>query len=220
LRIDLGGGGKGGLLERVGAALDQAIHGGDSLNLNSGGGAGGTRSGSNVVPFPMVNAYKPFVNAGAPISGLTAFPRTVRVAPAVNDGTEPEDEQSSFNGLSGLGFGLGDDGEGIQLPHPTKLQTVLGALQTIVPATIQSIRANPANLYPGNGSVYNPYATGGSNYPGQQGGAVSDVGQRVGGAVGGFGDTIGAIVRDHPYLVLAGGGALALWFLNPPRRRR
>ena len=213
-----GGGAPRGLLERVGAALDQAIHGGDSSVQGAGAGSGG--SGSNIIPFPMVNAYKPAIQSRAPISGLTAFPVGVRVVPDESAQTTgiPDDEQG-FSGLGGLGLGPFDAGAFDEYPTVSsggKLQTVIGGIAAILPATIQAIRANPSNIYPTQ--VYNPYNTAGSVYPGQQG-AGADIGARTGAAVGNIGDTFSNIVTQHPLLVLGAGAALLLLFMNPPRRR-
>jgi len=207
----------GGLLQRVGEALDQAIHGGDGGANAQAVRAGGSLRGLNPVPFPMVNPFKPVVKTRSPVTGLTAFPsRFTYKVPAGND--EPDDEQNTFEGFSGLGYSWADMlRPGDLLPSsPTKLQTVLGTIQATLPATIQAIRAQPSNIFPG--TSYNPYTT---NYPGAvyPGAAGADIGASAGAAVGNVGDTIGGIVARHPYLVLGGVAAAVLLFMNPPRRR-
>lgn len=234
----------GGLLSRIGQALDQAIHGGDASAtqrfINS---AARTYSGgANVIPFPMVSPFKPVIATRAPVTALTRFPKrfTYKVE---STGSEPDDEQSSFDGLSGVnGLSLGDGNIGlgaavdeVGLPPPvpvyrplpayqnnSTLQTILGAIQATLPATIQAFRAQPSNIFPG--TAYNPYATNypGANYPGVAPGtgrAAENVGAGVGRAADTLGDTVSRFVAEHPYLVIGGGAALALLFMNPPRRR-
>ncbi len=228
-----------GLLQQIGEALNNAIHGGDAGSAGRGVGADrAARSysgGANVIPFPMVNPFKPVVNTGAPVTALTAFPDrfTYEVEGSVN-GSEPDDEQSSldgFSGLAGLGYSWADFGQALPSPletwggsgitsGPTKLQTILGTIQATLPATIQAIRAQPSNIFPG--TSYNPYTTNypGATYPGgDPRSAGADIGASAGAAVGNVGDTIGGIVARHPYLVLGGVAAVLLLFMNPPRRR-
>lgn len=223
---------QGGILEAIGAAIDKAIHGGDSGTLLQFPSVGQSQipRGANEINFPMVNPFKPVVATRSPVTGLNAFPKHLRVVPQADDGSEPDDEQSSLSGLGsldGLGYTWADFGAALKPPSldfasgPSKLQTIVGAIQTTLPATIQALRAQPSNIYP-----YSPYTSnaggaypGYTEYPQQQGGAATDVGQRVGGAVGGVGDTLGSIVRDHPYLVLAGVAGAVLLFMSPPRRR-
>ena len=217
-----------GFLQRIGEAFDAAVHGGDSgitgLPITTGRTYSG---GANVIPFPMVNPYKPVIATGAPVTALTAFPKrfTQEVA---STGSEPDDEQSSFDGLSGLGYSWADFGASLQNPltsaasGPSKLQTILGTIQATLPATIQAIRAQPGNIFPG--ASYNPYAAG---YPAgvyqdtasPTGRAAEDVGAGVGRAADTLGQTVSRFVTEHPYLVIGGGAALALLFMNPPRRR-
>ncbi len=216
-----------GLLQQIGEALDNAIHGGDGGAISRqerSGGNRGFQSRSNPIPFPMVNPFKPVVETRSPVTALTAFPNRFTYKVKSEDGREPDDEQSS---LDGLGFNPFDPGQGgwsgensgISLPGSgSKLQTVLGTIQATLPATIAAFRASPQNIYPG--SSYNPYAPSAQQYgQGATGGAVADVGAQAGAAVGNVGDTIGNIVAQHPYLVLAGGAALVLLFMSPPRRR-
>jgi hypothetical protein len=205
-----------GLLAKIGEAIDNAIHGGDGSAGAQAGSAGGSGLVNNLnpVPFPMVNPFRPLVQTRDPIPALTAFPnRFTYKVPAV-PGAEPDDEQSSLDG----GF---SGPTGISLPSgPSKLQTILGTIQATLPATIGALRAQPANIFPGQ--TYNPYASNaGGAYPGQgvtQGG-VANIGAQAGAAVGNLGDTFGNIVAQHPYLILAGGAALVLLFMSPPRRR-
>lgn len=207
-----------GIAQTVAAAVDNAVHGGDSGYASGVTGAGGggmirpsAPSGAQVIAFPMVNPYKPAVQTGVPIPGLTAPPRYTRIVRTLPDAI-PDDQI----GMSGLGLAPFD--EGVYASNPTKLQTILGTIQATLPATIQALRAQPANIYPG--SMYNPYATNaGGMYPGSTGTPGADIGASAGAAVGNVGDTIGGIVARHPYLVLAGGAALLLLFMNPPRRR-
>jgi len=221
----------GGLLQRIGEALDNAIHGGDSAGarrlINS---AARTYSGgANVIPFPLVNPFKPVLQTRAPVTGLTRFPKRFTYT-VPSTGAEPDDEQSSFDGLSGLdGLGnLGYTWSDWQFPEirttsndPSKLQTILGTIQATLPATIEALRANPSNIFPG--TSYNPYTTNaGGAYPSAvptTGRAAEDVGAGVGRAADTLGGTISRFVTEHPYLVIGGGAALVLWFMNPPRRR-
>lgn len=238
----------GGLLSQIGAALDQAVHGGDSATAQGlvESAARTYSGGANVVPFPMVNPYKPVVAAGIPVSGMTAWPKRFPYKVADTGGGEPDDEQSSFDGLSGgaTGLSLGDGNTGlgaaideIGLPPPvpvyrssgSTLQTILGTIQATLPATIQAIRAQPSNIFPG--TTYGPYATNaGGTYPGSQAippegyyydqsGSLRKVGSAVGGAVGSVGQSLMDFVRTNPLLVLGGGVALVLLFMNPPKRR-
>ena len=217
-----------GLLQKIGEAIDNAVHGGDSgssagSGSNTGAGSAGFRS--NPVEFPMVNPFRPIVRSGSPVTALTAWPKrfTYKVPDLTDAGQEPDDEQSSFDGL---GF-IAPEGDswptGIALPSgPSKLQTILGTIQATLPATIGALRAAPANIYPGQGGYQNPYAPGAGQIYGTgnvTGGAVANVGSQVGGAVGNLGDTFSNIVAQHPYLILAGGAALVLLFMSPPRRR-
>lgn len=237
----------GGLLSQIGQALDQAIHGGDGNAARTliDSAARTYSGGASVVPFPMVNPYKPVVTAGIPVSGMTAWPKRFPYKVADTGGSEPDDEQSSFDGLSGgaTGLSLGDGNTGlgaavdeIGLPPPvpvyrssgSTLQTILGTIQATLPATIQAFRAQPSNIFPG--TTYNPYTTNaGGNYPGSQQapegyyyderGSLRKVGSAVGGAVGSVGQSLMDFVRTNPLLVLGGGAALVLLFMNPPRRR-
>lgn len=226
------GGGAGsrtpqGLIEQIGAALDQAIHGGDSMpggggNVSAGGGGGST---SNVIDFPLVNPYKSAVQTGSPITGLTAWPNKGRLREVPDDGSGIPDDEQGFSGLGSLGFSLGPFDSNVYgseypypYPSPSKLQTIIGAIQATLPATIQAIRAQPSNIYPGQ--TYNPYASNaGGLYPGSQTGAGADIGARTGAAVGQVGDMFSGIVQQHPLLLLGAGAALLLLFMNPPRRR-
>lgn len=236
----------GGLLQQVGQALDQAIHGGDSAAMqNITDSAARTYSGgANVIPFPMVNPFKPVLTARVPVSGLNQWPNRFTYNVPAGEG-EPDDEQSSFNGLNGLSLadgnmGLGSAVDEIGLPppvpiyHPSSsggstLQTILGTIQAVLPATIQSFRAAPSNIFPG--TSYNPYTTNaGGSYPGtsqqappegyyyDERGSLRKVGSAVGGAVGSVGQSLMDFVRTNPLLVLGGGAALFLLFMNPPRR--
>lgn len=222
-----------GLLSQIGAALDKAIHGGDAqalaINMSAARGFSG---GANVVPFPMVNPFKPVIAAREPVTALTRFPNRFTYEVTNGDG-EPDDEQSSFDGLSGVGsgmagLGLYDDTLGPPPPmvyRPTSggtLQTILGTIQQTLPATIQAIRANPSNIFPG--TQYGPYTTNypGAVYPGSTPsgtGPAAGVGAGVGSAVDTLGGTVSRFVAEHPYMVIAGGAALVLLFMNPPRRR-
>lgn len=217
----------GGLLSQVGQALNQAIHGGDSLAaqqfINSA--ARSISGGGNVVPFPVVNPFKPVLQSGAPVTGLNRFPnrftRTVE-----STGSEPDDEQSSLDGLGAIEDIIGPAPlPPIYVPRssgPSTLQTILGTIQGTLPATIQAIRAQPSNIFPG--TTYNPYTTNypGAVYPGSvpaTTGPAAGVGAGVGSAVDTLGGTISRFVVEHPYLVIGGGAALFLLFMNPPRRR-
>ncbi len=219
-----------GLLETIGAAIDNAVHGGDSGYAQGGSAGGGGYAGPNPIPFPMVNPFKPVVQTGSPVTGLTAFPDRFTYS-IESEGSEPDDEQSSLNGLSGmgdLGYSWSDFGQhwaGGPLTTvssgPSKLQSILGAIQGTLPATIQAFRAAPNNIYP---STYNPYTSAaGGAYPSEYGGgqpqAGANIGAQAGAAVGNIGDTFGNIVAQHPYLVLGGIAAAVLLFMNPPRRR-
>lgn len=239
----------GGLLAQIGKALDDAVHGGDNVVNSAVAGrmldsAARTYSGgANVVPFPMVNPFTPVLKTRAPVTALNRFPDrfTYKV---VSTGAEPDDEQSSFDGLSGLsaggptGIGLSSLGSPVdeiglpppppvyvpRLPVPTSpstLQSILGTIQATLPATIGAIRANPSNIYPG--TSYNPYTTNypGAYYPGSPygSGAAEGVGVGVGQAVDTLGGTLSRFVIEHPLLVIGGGAALVLLFMNPPRRR-
>lgn len=231
------------ILQKLSDALDQAIHGGDSGGIGASSSvASGTGygSGANVIPFPMVSPYRPIGDADIPVSGLFAWPsqrgRIVSVnarptksfnargdeARQSGEPTGESDDEQSSDSFSGFGFldpGIAGGG-GISLPQsgPSTLQTILGTIQATLPATIQAIRAQPSNIYPGN--VYNPYSTNypGATYPGAQA-PGANIGAQAGAAVGNVGDTLGNIVAQHPYLVLAGVGAAILLFMQPPRRR-
>lgn len=207
-------GARNGLLDTISRAIDNAIHGGNSGFVNSGSGgasgSGGSGNGDNVVPFPMVNPFKPVVQTRVPIPGLTARPKHVYEVAPDGSGT-PDDEQ--FAGFGSLGFSWSDfqmiKPSDLSLDSgPSKLQTILGTVQATLPATIQALRANPNNLYPG--ASYNPV---------YQQGAGADIGATAGAAAGNVADSIGGIVARHPYLVLAAGAAAVLLFMNPPRRR-
>lgn len=128
---------------------------------------------------------------------------------------------AGFSGLGSLGAWGGGGGilESVSSysSGPTKLQTVLGTIQATLPATIAALRANPNNLY--SSQSFNPYAPGQYTATAGGGGAGADIGGQAGAAVGNIGDTVSNIVAQHPYLVLAGGAALVLLFMSPPRRR-
>lgn len=218
-------GARRGLLDTIKTAIDNAVHGGNSGFANGGGsgraltGAGAGGSGNKVIPFPMVNPFKPVVKTGVPVPGLTADPRHVYYVGPDGSGV-PDDEQfAGLSGLGSLGFTWADLNPGYPeySVQPTKLQTILGAIETTLPATIQAFRASPQNIYP-----YNPYSTTGSVYPQQQyqQGAGADIGATAGAAAGNVADSFGSIVQRHPYLVLGAGAALLLLFMNPPRRGR
>lgn len=225
------------ILDRISQALDAAIHGGDSgASAGSGAGSGDYNLASsyqaNVIPFPMKNPYQPVGDAKVPASGFTAWPAKrlqprERLLKSVNTAKDldnrmpkPEDD---FEGLGFLDpggiYAPGSPGVVGSLPGPSTLQTIIGGIATTLPATIQAIRANPSNIYPGN--VYGPYsANAGGMYPGTiQTGAGANIGAQTGAAVGNIGDTLGNIVAQHPYLVLGGVAAAILLFMNPPRRR-
>lgn len=230
-----------GLLGQIGKAFNDAVHGGDgTVSRNAvqalvNSAARTYSGGANVVPFPMVNPFKPVIATGAPVTGLTRWPNRFTYE-VENTDSEPDDEQSSFDGLSGItGIGLGAPVDEIGLPPPppvyvprvptgpSTLQTILGTIQATLPATIQSFRANPSNIFPG--TAYNPYTTNypGASYPGSApystNGAAEGVGAGVGRAADTLGGTISRFVTEHPYLVIGGGAALVLLFMNPPRRR-
>lgn len=227
-----------GLLAQIGSALDRAIHGGDSLPMQTllTSAARTYSGGANVIPFPMVNPFKPVIQTGAPVTALTRFPNRFTYS-VENTGSEPDDEQSGFGGLEGLGLDSGNpvvglsgeiDTFGPPPPVPilsatsgghSTLQSILGTIQGTLPATIEALRANPSNIFPG--TSYNPYATNsGGAYPGGTGRAAEDVGAGVGRAADTLGGTFSRFVAEHPYLVIGGGAALVLLFMNPPRRRR
>lgn len=218
-----GGGGvpqsAGDLLQRIGAALDQAIHGGASRgSFARRANVIPFRNGFNPVPFPMVNPFKPVVKTRSPVTALNRFPDRFTYSVPAGDG-EPDDEQNSFNGFGALTFDSPASQAGFAelfgSSSPSKLQTIVGGIATTLPATIQAFRASPQNIYPASG--YGLYGSNvGGPYPNQAG---ADIGASAGAAVGNVGDTIGGIVARHPYLVLAGVGAAILLFMNPPRRR-
>ena len=211
-----------GLLQQIGQALDNAIHGGDSaaIGVQSGGGSNALPR-SNAVEFPMVNPFRPVVKTDSPVTALTAWPRRFTYKVPAVPGAEPDDEQSSFDGLGFIAPDSGDWPTGIALPSgPSKLQAILGTIQATLPAAIGALRAAPSNIYPGQGGYQNPYAPGaGQIYGTGNVGPVANVGAQAGAAVGNLGDTFGNIVAQHPYLILAGGAALVLLFMSPPRRR-
>lgn len=221
-------GARGELLETIKRAVDNAIHGGNSGYANGAGvgasssdNAGYLGGSGNVIPFPMVNPFKSITKTNVPIPGLNRNPRHVYYLPPDPSGV-PDDEQ--FAGLGSLGatwseFDPGYPGYSLE---PGKLQSILGTIQATLPATIQAIRAQPANIFPG--TSYNPYAPGnaGGVYPGMQQpyrGAGADIGASAGAAAGNVADSIGGIVQRHPLLVLGAGAAVLLLFMNPPRRR-
>lgn len=226
----------GGLFDRIGDAIRDAVTpGGGAGDSGGGGGAGGSHllygGGGNVVPFPMADPYKPVRKARVPVTGYTRWPGKYNVLGDRFYGIEPApiavegpdgDKVATFSGLGGLGFGPdifttpSTFPTGIQLPssNPGTLQTILGTIQATLPATIMAIRATPSNIYPQAG--YNPAY---QQAPVYYNGAGADIGARAGAAAGNIGDAIGGIVANHPYLVLAGGAALLLLFMNPPRRR-
>jgi len=224
----------GGLLERIGQALDQAIHGGDIASAQRliDSAARTYSGGANVIPFPMVNPFKPVLQTRAPVTGLNRFPNRFTYKVRNSGDAEPDDEQSSFSGFGdvgqnpGVGLGAALDEIGPPPPVPvyvprvssgSTLQSILGTIQATLPATIQALRASPSNLYPGYSS--NPYQTAGLDYGSGTGRAAEDVGAGVGRAADTLGGTVSRFVAEHPYMVIAGGAALVLLFMNPPRRR-
>lgn len=234
-----------GFLQKLEDALQAAVHSDGSGNYSSGANSGGgSLGGAQVIDFPMVDPYKPLRRAGRPkIAGYNAFPApVVNVQPYLSrpgmlaDVSRPGGvRRSAFNargddksaslppGSESLGFvdnssDLFHTSEGIRLPTysagPTKLQSIIGGIAATLPATVAAFRASPQNL---NLQQYQPYQAG--VYQGGAGGAGADIGAQTGAAVGNVGDTISNIVAQHPYLVLAGGAALVLLFMSPPRRR-
>lgn len=238
-----GGGDNRTIVQKIADAIDQAIHGGDSVSGAGGGfnsGAGGSAAGGgNVIDFPMVNPYKPAFDAREPIPGATAWPvkrlhlvRNVNVPASTvvnnrgsetrqDDAPQPEPEDEQSGSLSGFGF-LEPGSGGISIPQPSTLQSILATIQTTLPATIAAARAQPSNIA---GNIYGPYSTQGSIYPGAYpggnvaGGTGASIGAQTGAAVGNIGDTFTNIVAQHPYLTLGAVGALILLFMNPPKRR-
>ncbi len=218
----------GGLLAQIGEAFNQAVHGGDSGAQQLINSAARTYSGGvNVVPFPMVNPFKPVLATGAPVTALNRFPNRFTRQVENTSGGEPDDEQSSLDGLGAIEDIIGPPPlPPIYVPRtssgPSTLQTILGTIQGTLPAAIQSLRAQPSNIFPG--TSYNPYTTNypGATYPGSvptTTGPAAGVGAGVGSAVDTLGGTITRFVAEHPYIVIAGGAALFLLFMNPPRRR-
>jgi len=226
----------GGLLQRIGEALDQAIHGGDIASAQRliDGAARTYSGGANVIPFPMVNPFKPVLQARIPVSGLNRFPNRFTYKAQDSGSTEPDDEQSNFSGLGDRGYSWGDFGTSLRTPleyassGPSKLETILGTIQTTLPATIQAIRANPSNIYPGN-----PYQIAGADrteqtvqrvapegYYYDERGTLRKIGSSVGGALGDIGQSLADFVKSNPLLVLGGGAALVLLMMKPPGRRR
>lgn len=242
-----GGGSSTGIVERVANAIDDAVHnegqGSDGRGGSAGASGGYVGSGGQVIDFPMVNPFKPIIRTRSPFPGINAdgrFPnkqlQTVAAGiPSVRDvtnfnysvktfntrGTEdtklPGDtDLENFGGLGGFGFNF--EQQGVSLPGSgSNLQAILNAITTglaTVPAIISARKKQPyydpnAGQYPQSGAYGQPgYGQAGAN-----------VGSQVGGAVGNVGDTLGNIVAQHPYLVLAGGAALVLLFMSPPRRR-
>lgn len=116
-------------------------------------------------------------------------------------------EDPSFNGLGSLG--------------ETKLQTILGTIATTLPATVSAFKGKPyypaQNLYGQGGQAgYTEYPQGAVPVSGR---AAEDVGAGVGRAADTLGDTVSRFVSEHPYLVIGGGAAIVLLFMNPPKRR-
>lgn len=217
-----GNAGGGGILDRIARALDTGIHGGDSGSVVANSAQGSAARGGNVIDFPMVNPYRPLLQTRVPVAGLNAFPRVNDVANigyrvdtfnarGERDDPLPADTES---------LGFLDPSEslpsGIGLPRqPSNLQLILGTIASTLPATISALKKQPYYA-PGTGTQYSTpgYTTeGGYNQPG------ANIGAQAGAAVGNVGDTISNIVAQHPLLVLAGGAALVLLFMSPPRRR-
>jgi hypothetical protein len=219
----IGGGAPGvGVVNKLAAALDAAVHGDGS------GGASGSASGNGggrIIQFPLVNPYRPLKAVRSPISGLNAFPkvsdivnfgyRVDRAAVFNNRGVDTNDQLPE--GSESLGFTFQEYPDGVSLPSsgPSNLQLILDTIARTLPATISAAKKQPYYDPAARGYSQTGYETGGA-YPGQAGGQI---GSQVGGAVGNVGDTLGNIVAQHPYLVLAGGAALVLLFMSPPRRR-
>lgn len=229
-----GGAGSGGdIVDRIAQAVDAAIHGGEiSSARNSNGSATGSRGGGNVIEFPMVDPYLPIRKTRVPVAGLNAFPRVADIANfsyRTRVFNARGDEDTGDEGMSGLGFTWGDFGNvlpnpqttmeyptGISLPStgPSNLQLILDAISRTLPATISAAKKQPY-YDPAQSSLYNAQIAQ-AGYYGQPG---SNIGSQLGGAVGNIGDTFGNIVAQHPFLVLAGGAALILLFMSPPKRR-
>lgn len=116
-------------------------------------------------------------------------------------------EDPGFNGLGSLG--------------ETKLQTILGTIATTLPATVSAFKGQP--YYPAQNLYGSQAQQGYTEYPRgvapSTGGAGEGVGAGVGRAADTLGDTVSRFVTEHPYLVIGGGAALVLLFMNPPRRR-
>ena len=217
-----------GVLDKIAAAFDAAVHG---TGVSSRAGVGGASGGGNVIDFPMVNPYRPIIKTRSPIAGLNAFPSPVtnfsqrktsnfykRDVMFNAAGERDADADGMPDGATSLGFF--DPGEnipaGVSLPSgPSNLSVILGAITqglATVPAIISARKKQP--YYDPSAGQYGQYGQGGVT-----GGGVADIGARTGAAVGNLGDTFGQIVAQHPYLILAGGAALVLLFMSPPRRR-
>lgn len=227
----------GGLIQQIENAIQAAIHPDSALTSS----VDISRSpGGEVIPFPVVSPYRPLTATRAPVAGLTAFPKSgyyFNGEPNIDfnspeTGESDEDEQVPA-GHESLGFIDPAAGmtSGVSLPYsqsfgpqqpsgPSRLQSILGAISTTLPATISAFKSqpyyNPAQgAYPQSAYPQGVYAT----QAGPTGGGVADIGAQAGAAVGGLGDTVGKIVADHPYIVLAAGAAVLLMFMKPPGRR-
>lgn len=137
----------------------------------------------------------------------------------------PDREFSGFGDLTEQipsGISLADPGfNGLGSLGDTKLQTILGTIATTLPATISAFKGKPyypaQNLYGQSGQAgYTEYPQGAVPVSGR---AAEDVGAGVGRAADTLGDTVSRFVTEHPYLVIGGGAALVLLFMNPPKRR-
>lgn len=182
-----------------------------------------TIEGMRTVPFPMVNPFKPALETG------TAFPNAMIARPGRR--------------YYGLGAGMGLEApifpathesghvegvireQGVSLPGSggSLAERILASIRGIlpgIPAIISAARAqpyyNPAQLGQGQQTVYGVPVQG-SDY--RTGAAGTSIGAQTGAALGNLGDTFGAIVAEHPYLVMAAGAAVVLWLTKPPGRR-
>lgn len=179
------------------------------------------------VPFPMVSPFSPVARAGAPVTGLTAFPMQRPLG-------------KRYYGLGKLGWpelstvpgwslpttpNTTINGQGVSLPgSPSTLQTILNSINAglaTIPAIISANRSqpyyNPSQIagQPAQ-TLYGQPLAGSAALPGSAG---ASIGSQAGAAVGNIGDTIGQIVAQHPYLVLGGGLAVVLLMMKPPSRR-